>query len=186
MTLTQKLGETDVVITLDDRRYRVRGLEKNHSFDRLKVNLLVSRDGLMHVDTFDLYAARARHSFIKQAAREIFVDEETIKRDLSQLLLKLETLQEQQIKQKLQVNQPPKIELTEAERAEALTLLRDPNLLDRILGRLRPLRPGRRRDQQAGRLSGGDRANWSKPLAVMIQVGIRRRKDHADGYHAAV
>ena len=61
-----KVTDTDVVIKFDDRRYRVRGMEKNHSLDRLKINLLVSRDGLMHADTLDLYASCARSYFIKQ------------------------------------------------------------------------------------------------------------------------
>ena len=62
-----EVTDTDVVMTFDDRRYRVRGLEKNHSLERMKVNLLVSRDGLMHVDTLDLYASRAE--LLHQAGR---------------------------------------------------------------------------------------------------------------------
>jgi hypothetical protein len=30
------------------------------SYDQLKINLMVSRDGLMHVDTLDLHDARRR------------------------------------------------------------------------------------------------------------------------------
>ena len=72
--------ETDIVVTFDDRRYQVRGLEKNNSLGRLKVNLFVSRDELLHVDTFDLYLARARNSFIKQASSEIYIEEDAIRR----------------------------------------------------------------------------------------------------------
>ena len=43
--------------TYDDRHWRVRGLEKQLSCERLKVQLLVERRELVHVDTLDLYAA---------------------------------------------------------------------------------------------------------------------------------
>ena len=55
-----------------------------------------------------------------------------IKRDIGQLLLKLETLQEQRI-DAAKAPQRKTVKLTEAERSEALDLLRDPNLLDRIV-----------------------------------------------------
>ena len=52
----------EVAIRFGDRRWRVRGLERNLCFNTLKVNLLVSRvqgDRIesFHVDTFDLYSA---------------------------------------------------------------------------------------------------------------------------------
>ena len=51
--------DDQLTFTFDDRHWRVRGLEKQLSCERLKVNLLVSRRELVHVDTLDLYAARA-------------------------------------------------------------------------------------------------------------------------------
>ena len=57
-------------VALGDRRWRVRGLAKVTSFDLLRVNVLVARhDGRgdrFHVDTLDLYSARARTVFAKQ------------------------------------------------------------------------------------------------------------------------
>ena len=72
-SLKPQVSSHEVVITRDDRRYRVRGLKKNTSYDQLKINLMISRDGLMHVDTLDLYDARRRITFCKQAAAELFV-----------------------------------------------------------------------------------------------------------------
>ena len=65
----------EVLLTEGDRRYRVRGLRKNMSYELLKVNVLVGRtdgreDGF-HVDTLDLYSARQRTVFAKQAADEL-------------------------------------------------------------------------------------------------------------------
>ena len=51
------------------RRYRIRGLEKNHSSQQLKVNVLAVRDGcagdspLVHLDTLDLDKANRVPSF---------------------------------------------------------------------------------------------------------------------------
>jgi len=59
--VTAEVSDQEVVIALGDRRYRIRGLAKNPSFDALKVNLLVSRPAFdgpgesIHVDSFDLY-----------------------------------------------------------------------------------------------------------------------------------
>ena len=51
----------------------------------------------MYVDTFDLYIARHRRQFTVQAAIELGVEEQTVKKDLGRVLLKLEELQDEQI-----------------------------------------------------------------------------------------
>jgi DNA primase len=132
----------EITILQGDRRYRVRGLAKNMSYELLKVNVLVHREPSQsasgtnesgfHVDTFDLYSARQRTVFTKQAGEELGVKEEVIRRDLGHVLLKLEELQEQQIKNALEPTEE-KIQLSEDERTTAMELLRDPRLLDRIL-----------------------------------------------------
>ena len=68
----------------------------------LRVNLLASRGENFHVDTLDLYSARQRAAFIKQAALEMQIKEDAVKRDLGRVLLKLEELQDQQIRQALE------------------------------------------------------------------------------------
>ena len=59
----------EVTLALGERRWRVRGLDKASSFDVLRVNVMVSRRRWrprprFHVDTLDLYSARARAVFI--------------------------------------------------------------------------------------------------------------------------
>jgi hypothetical protein len=127
----------DIFIQQGNRRYRVRGLSKNMSYELLKVNVLVSgttprNESAFHVDTFDLYAARQRSSFTKQAAEELGIKEEVIRRDLGHVLMKLEEMQDEQIKQAL-APKDTEIKLTDNERTEALALLRDPRLLERIV-----------------------------------------------------
>ena len=56
-------------------------------------------DSAFHVDTLDLYSARQRGAFTKQAAEELGIKEEVIRRDLGRVLLKLEQMHDEQIKQ---------------------------------------------------------------------------------------
>jgi DNA primase catalytic core len=132
----EKRGE-DIFLMQGDRRYRIRGLHKNMSYELLKVNVLLSGttprgESAFHVDTLDLYVARQRSGFTKQAAEELGVKEEVIRRDLGRVLMKLEEMQDEQIKQALAPKEKA-ITLTDEERAEAMELLRDPRLLERIV-----------------------------------------------------
>src|SRR5580658_1105758 len=130
----------EIIIQQGDRRYRVRGLAKNMSYELLRINLLVSGkntrgENVFHVDTFDLYSARQRTVFLKQAAEELGVKDDVIRRDLGHVLLQLEALQDQQIKQALEPEEK-QIPIGEHEREAAMELLRDPRLVDRILSDL--------------------------------------------------
>ena len=55
-----EVSDNEVIIALGDRRYRVRGLTKNLSVELMRINLMVSLGERFHLDTFDLYAAKAR------------------------------------------------------------------------------------------------------------------------------
>jgi DNA primase catalytic core len=121
----------EITLQEEDRRYRIRGLAKNMSHELLKVNVLVHCGDLFHVDTLDLYSARQRAAFTKQASDELRLKEETLRRDLGRVLLQLEKLQDEQIRKAL-TPEKPEAQMSDADRAEALTLLRDPKLLDRI------------------------------------------------------
>ena len=127
----------DIFLTQGDRRYRIRGLNKNMSYDLLKVNVLISGrtprgESAFHVDTLDLYSARQRGVFTKQASEELGVKEEVFRRDLGRVLLKLEELQDEQIKQALAPKEEA-VPISDQDRAEAMELLRDPRLLERIV-----------------------------------------------------
>jgi hypothetical protein len=127
----------DIFITQGTRRYRIRGLNKNMSYELLKVNVLVSgttprNESAFHVDTLDLYSARQRGAFTKQAAEELGIKEEVVRRDLGQVLLKLEELQDEQIKEALAPKEQA-VTISDEDRADAMELLRDPRLLERIV-----------------------------------------------------
>ncbi len=179
-TTTPDLDE--LLVPLGDRRYRLRGLKKNLAWGVLKLNVLVTREGPeaealfappsplsgFFVDTLDLYSARQRAAFEKQAAHELGLTEETIKRDLGQLLRKAEDLQQESIRKTLEPKEKSVL-LSEDETAEALDFLRSPDLLARIL-----------EDFETGGLVGEDTNTLTaylaavsrkldKPLAVIVQ-----------------
>ena len=163
----REVHENEVVVTLGDRRYRLRGLDKNGSFDVLKVNLLVARHEAVHVDTFDLYHARARAGFIKQAALELGVAEDVIKGDLGRVLLQCEAVQDAALRAALKPKAPPA--LSETETAAALTLLRDPDLLARIVTDFAACGiVGEATNSLVGYLAAVSR-KLESPLAVIIQ-----------------
>jgi DNA primase catalytic core len=158
----------EIVITLGDRRYRVRGLEKNLGFDAMKVNVLASRGDSFHVDTLDLYAARNRKLFISEVARELGAEENTIKTDLGRVLLKLEELQEAQVNEALKPKDKTPA-LSDAERAAALALLQSPDLLDRILADFERCGVvGEATNKLTGYLAATSR-KLEQPLAVVVQ-----------------
>jgi DNA primase catalytic core len=123
----------EITLWQGDRKYRVRGLGNNASYEVMKVNVLVARQEDFHVDTFDMNLDRQRAVFIQRAAEELNVAEDIIRKDVGRLFLALERRQVEAI---LKASAPskPEIVMTEEERAEAYTLLKDPKLMDRILG----------------------------------------------------
>ncbi|MBP9229539.1 MAG: toprim domain-containing protein [Azonexus sp.] len=127
-----EVTDNEILMTLGDRRYRVRGLEKNLSFVLLKINLLVSRNDAFYVDTLDLYSMKQRQSYIAHAALELQIKDDILKTDIGRVLMRLEQLQQDTIARSLQPAAPVVAPMTDAEREAALALLRAPNLVERI------------------------------------------------------
>src|SRR5690606_6372590 len=121
-----------------------------------------------HMDTLELYSARQRTAYIKQASEELNLEERVIKRDLGVVLLKLEELREKaQKKESEPENKAPK--LSETEQKEALALLKDPKLLDRIAADLESCGiVGERVNKLTSYLAAVSR-KLERPLAIVIQ-----------------
>ena len=182
----------ELLITQEDRQWRVRGWKKNLSPEQMRVNLQVRRDapqgdsdllsaeadarsyagdastGGYHVDTLDLYAARSRAAYIKQAALELGLPDEAIKRDMGHVLLKLEALQDEHITR----NQKPKNTtpvLSAIEEQAALELLQAPDLIARIVADMERCGVvGEANNLLAGYLAAVSR-KLDTPLAILIQ-----------------
>jgi DNA primase catalytic core len=130
--IAAEASQTEVALTFGERRYRVRGLARNLACDVLKINLLAAAGDAFHVDTLDLYNARARAGFVTEAALALGLAEEVVKADLGRVLRKLEELQEAAIAKAL-APKPPPPEMSEAAREAALAFLGSPDLTGRIV-----------------------------------------------------
>ncbi|KAB0661933.1 hypothetical protein [Burkholderia diffusa] len=87
-----EVGETEIAFGFDPVHYRVRGFDATAT-GMLKVNVLASAGECFHVDTFDLYHAKARTTYFARVAAKLRVKEEMVKVDLGRVLLKPEMLQ---------------------------------------------------------------------------------------------
>jgi hypothetical protein len=160
-------------LALGERRWRVRGLGRLSSFDLLRVNVMVSRadarDGpVFHVDTLDLYSARARVMFVKQAAAELGLGEEVVKTDLGRVLLACEAVADDAVAA-AQAPTEPAVVLSEAEEAAAMALLRAPDLVERIVADVaRAGIVGEATNALVGYLAAVSR-KLDTPLAVIVQ-----------------
>ena len=162
------ITDQEIKLTLGERHYRIRGLNKNLSHEQLKVNLLVSHGDRFHVDTFDLYNARSRTGYLKQAALELGISEDVLKTDLGQVLLKLEALQDQHIQGALALENKGPV-LRDDEVKAALALLKDPQLIARIcMDFARAGIVGEQTNLLVGYLACVSR-KLERPLAVLIQ-----------------
>lgn len=159
-----------IIMRLGDREYRVRGLEKSLSYEQLKVVLRVTRGERFYLDTVDLVSARQRAHFVKEAAKDLEMKESAVKRDLGRVHLKLEEMQDAEIKKTLEVEtKSPIPTMTEAERKGALGLLSDPQLLKRIVADFdRCGVVGEKTNKLTGYLAAISR-KLERPLAVIIQ-----------------
>ena len=162
------LVDGQAVVSFADRRWRLRGLEKNTSFDVLRANVLVSMQDRFHVDTLDLYSARARAVFITAAAIELKLGEDTVKRDLGRVLLAAEALVEQAIHGAQEPEQAAVV-LDADEQVAALELLTAPDLVDRIIADFAKVGVvGEATNLLVGYLAATSRL-LPRPLAVMVQ-----------------
>jgi DNA primase catalytic core len=122
-------------LSIENREYRVTGLEKTVGSDGLKIGLRVQTGGpsgpdRFHLDQVDLIRDVERRRFIERAAEETGLTPDLLKRDLGRLLLAVE--QAQLLLLKPAETTATVVTLTVEEREEALQWLRAPNLITRL------------------------------------------------------
>lgn len=158
----------EVSFTFGERQWRVRGIGKNLSFESLRVQLRVMHGDSYHLDTLDLCNAKHRQGFLGQAHGETGIAADVLKRDLGHVLLKVEELQERHIRKTVEPEKK-EIVLTDDQREAALALLKDPKLLDRILGDFERCGVvGEQTNTLVGYLAAVSR-KLDDPLAVILQ-----------------
>ncbi len=162
----------EVTLAFGERRWRVRGLDKASSFDVLRVNVMCSAPDAgggtrFHVDNLDLYSARARAVFTAAAAAELSLDPDVVKRDLGRVLLACERLADEAVTAAQAPDEPEP--MSDADRAAALALLRDPDLAGRITADFgRAGMAGESVNCLVGYLAAISR-KLPRPLAVIVQ-----------------
>jgi hypothetical protein len=134
------------------------------------VQLFVACDAAARffVDQVELYAARQRAAFVKQAATELEVDEAVLRRDLGPILLELEARRDAALAEAL----APKTAspaMTDDEECEALALLRDPQLVERIAHDLDAVGIVGEQDKKLLGYMAATSRKLPAPLAIVIQ-----------------
>ncbi|UXK12750.1 CHC2 zinc finger domain-containing protein [Erwinia pyrifoliae] len=156
----------EVTIGLGAQRWRVRGLAQvkpGAAVMKLSLQVLDRESGAAFADSLDLISARSRSGYVRQAATELGLAEDDLRRSLGKVLLALENLAAQPQPEE---NAP---QLTEQERAAALALLNDPRLSGRITDDLAACGVvGESTNLLAAYLAATSR-RLERPLAVLIQ-----------------
>ncbi|MBI5243005.1 MAG: hypothetical protein HY922_04875 [Elusimicrobia bacterium] len=132
-----KIAPDAVVRVLEDvlrfecgaRKYEVKELAPNEA-DRLRVRICAQGEALFHLDTLDLYAGRSRASFARAAAPLFGVSESAVDGDLCLMIRKLEAIR---AARKAELQSSTGYAMTPDEEAEALELLKGPDLLARVV-----------------------------------------------------
>jgi len=159
-------NEGAMLFSVDGREYRIRGLSPV-GLERLRVNVRLTNNGNFHLDTIDLYQARARTLFAQTAAKLCNVSEQQVSADLLRLIEKLEAARLAMRKNGDEQNQH-EAPLTPAEREAALQYLKDPKLTERIVEDFRKCGlVGERATVLTAYLAAVSR-KLSEPLAVLI------------------
>jgi hypothetical protein len=119
--------DTGFVVQYGERRYEIKSIQKEGVKLKATVKAFTPGKEEWFLDSVDLYSHRSRVFFAK-ACKEYFREKaEVIEADLGKLLELAERFQAQP-KESAQA-----VKLTHAEEKEALALLKDPQLLERIL-----------------------------------------------------
>jgi DNA primase catalytic core len=161
---TSKHGSTRFLVA--EREYRIRGLSPV-GLERLRVNVRLTINGAFHLDTIDLYQARARLLFAQSAAKLCSVGEQQVSADLLQMIEKLEAARLAMRKNGDDTNHN-EAPMTPAERDAALSYLKDQKLTERIVEDFRRCGlVGERATVLTAYLAAVSR-KLSEPLAVLI------------------
>ncbi len=100
------------------------------AFDSMRVVVTADSGQARHTDRLDLYVSKSRRSFANTVAGKLKKQSAKIEDDLLAVIERLEEIQKDQAEKKTAQDEP--YQMTDQEREEALLLLQDRKLLDRI------------------------------------------------------
>jgi len=153
--------------------WRVRGLDLVTGPASLRVTVSVHNvaTGAFYLDVVDLFCARTRQQFLTEAAAELDLrDTGPLHRDMNRLLSACEdrALDLQEESRRPAGSAPA---MTDTEEQDALELLRDPRLLDRISDDIAALGVVGERDNALLAYLAATSRLLDTPLAVVVQAG---------------
>jgi hypothetical protein len=121
-------GPSDGQLELERDGLSYRARVQSTLLGRLRVTVKVTRGELFHVDTLDLYASRSRSEFAKRVSKVFSIEAGAVETALLALVVEAEKKADRDEGEP--ASQPAA--MTDAERGEALALLRRPDLLDQV------------------------------------------------------
>ncbi|EEC0438258.1 toprim domain-containing protein [Salmonella enterica subsp. enterica] len=160
----------ELLLRCGPRVWRVRGWQKNNVPEVMKVNVQVRDEatGAFHVDSLDMYNARQRQGYVSTTAGELGCEASVIKREAGRVLLMLEQKQDERLRA-VESGETPSVTVSGEDEAEALALLKSPDLAERITADMAACGVvGESVNLLTGYLAAVSR-KLDRPLAVLIQ-----------------
>ncbi|MBP0995703.1 CHC2 zinc finger domain-containing protein [Serratia fonticola] len=163
--VVETLPGGELEIGLPGQQWRIRGLAQvkaGSAVMKINAQVIDTASGVMFADSVDMMSARSRAGYARMAAAELGLAEGDLKRSLGRVLWVLERQNEPE-------PESAGPELNETEKAAALALLQDPDLIGRITNDLAACGVvGESSNLVAGYLAAVSR-KLDRPLAVLIQ-----------------
>jgi hypothetical protein len=156
--------EHGFLVGFGDRQYEIKGIQRGDT--QLKVTLKASKDIAANLpfelSTIDLYSSRSRIWFSKLCAGLFGASEELIREDLGKLMNLAESFRPKEQKKEIK-------EASAEEKAQALALLKNPDIFSEILADMEVLGvTGEETNKLTGYLAAVSR-KLDEPLSVLIQ-----------------
>ncbi len=125
--------DKELIMRRANRIYRIRGVENNNSVEHLRVNLKLIQDKKFHLDVLDLFSAKQRIAFVKQAAIILELDQNTLFNDMALLVEQTEILNDNRIAACHEDEFDEEYQMSPEEEAQALRFLTNPDLIRELL-----------------------------------------------------
>lgn len=151
-----------------DRTYEVRGITRGAT--HLRATVRASQGGHIHIDSLDLYAARAREKLSRTCSTTFGIAESIVADDVVRLLGYAETWQPARI-------EPLAVEPSGDARRDALETLEAPDLLERIQADFATLTVGEEDNRLLAYLAAVSR-KLEDPLSVLVLSRSAAGKSH--------
>jgi DNA-binding transcriptional ArsR family regulator len=158
--------DDEATLVFGDRTYAVRGIARLTQSEALKVQMVIRRRGLSFSDTLDLFVSKARYATAVAAAVELEAESKDLKDDLMKAFHIVDDLRR---RRRENANKKPVVEMSAAERDEAMALLTDPELVHRIVHDFERCGVVGEEINKVVAYLGATSRKLSKPLAVMVQ-----------------